>query len=269
MKKNPAVNATKKSPSVSETGHAKNVATFQDLISFCEGYGTKYNPSKEALKVANLKATETQAKEILQQVKTSKTSFDNATNSRVLAFENLKPLSTRVINALSSSGATALTIADANTIHRKIQGSKSASAKAASRLATATQNNQADAASPTATSKTISSSQLSYDSQIDHVKKLIEVLTQEPAYNPNEEDLKTNTLQAKLVTLDTTNLNLINSYTNWSNARIERNNILYDSTTGLIKIAAEVKKYVLSVFDATSPQYRQVSGLKFTKSKAK
>lgn len=37
-----------------ETGHAKNVANFQDLISFCEGYGATYNPSKEALKIPQL-----------------------------------------------------------------------------------------------------------------------------------------------------------------------------------------------------------------------
>ncbi len=41
-------------PSTSETGHAKNVANFETLISFCTGYGTTYNPSRDALKVANL-----------------------------------------------------------------------------------------------------------------------------------------------------------------------------------------------------------------------
>ena len=35
-------------PSTSETGHAKNVANFEDLISFCNGYGATYNPSKDA-----------------------------------------------------------------------------------------------------------------------------------------------------------------------------------------------------------------------------
>ncbi len=36
--------------STTETGHAKNVATFEDLISFCTGYGATHNPSKAALK---------------------------------------------------------------------------------------------------------------------------------------------------------------------------------------------------------------------------
>lgn len=48
-------------PSTSETGHAKNVANFQDLISFCTGYGATYNPSKAALSVANLQAQLTAA----------------------------------------------------------------------------------------------------------------------------------------------------------------------------------------------------------------
>jgi hypothetical protein len=40
--------------STSETGHAKNVANFEDLISFCNGYGVSYNPSKAILQIGNL-----------------------------------------------------------------------------------------------------------------------------------------------------------------------------------------------------------------------
>lgn len=32
--------------STSETGHAKNVANLQDLISFVTGYGATYNPTR-------------------------------------------------------------------------------------------------------------------------------------------------------------------------------------------------------------------------------
>ena len=40
--------------STSETGHAKNVANFQDLIEFVTGYGATYNPSKNSLKLPQL-----------------------------------------------------------------------------------------------------------------------------------------------------------------------------------------------------------------------
>jgi hypothetical protein len=35
--------------SKSEVGHARNVANFQDLIAFVNGYGATYDPSKTVL----------------------------------------------------------------------------------------------------------------------------------------------------------------------------------------------------------------------------
>ena len=63
--------------------------------------------------------------------------------------------------------------------------------------------------------------------------------------------------------MKSTNTDLINAYTNWSNSRIQRDTILYNPLTGLVQTALEVKKYVKSVFGATSPQYKQVSSLVF------
>jgi len=34
--------------STSETGHSKNVATFEKLVSIITGFGAVYNPSKES-----------------------------------------------------------------------------------------------------------------------------------------------------------------------------------------------------------------------------
>lgn len=244
-------------PSTSETGHAKNVASFEDLISFCNGYGAPYNPSKAALTIAELTTLQTNAKASLQQAKTTKTSFDNATNARQLAFKDLKPLATKVVNALAVSGATALAIADAKTINRKIQGAKANGG-------TKTPTIPADPNAPAPTDKTISTSQQSYDSLIDHFTKLIEAVSQDANYNPNETELKVATLQTKLDSLKTSNTDIVNTYTVWSNARINRNTILYNPVTGLVQTALEVKKYVKSVFGAGSPQFKQVSGLEFT-----
>ncbi len=244
-------------PGTSETGNAKNVANFEDLISFCNGYGATYNPSKDALTIAKLQDLQTQAKASLQQVKTTKTGFDNATNSRQLAFKDLKPLATRVVNALSVSGASALAVADAKTINRKIQGAKANGG-------TKTPTTTADPNASTPTDKTISTSQQSYDSLIDHFTKLIETVSQDANYKPNETELKVATLQTKLDSLKASNTDLVNAFTNWSNARINRNTTLYNPLTGLVQTALDTKKYVKSVFGASSPQFKQVSGLEFT-----
>ena len=82
--------------STSETGHAKNVANFESLISFCTGNGTAYNPSKNGIKIAAMNTLLTSARTSLQTVKTTKTAYDNSTNTRENAFASLKKLSTRV-----------------------------------------------------------------------------------------------------------------------------------------------------------------------------
>ncbi len=41
--------------STTETGNAKNVANFEDMISFVTGYGVTYNPSKNSIKLPQLR----------------------------------------------------------------------------------------------------------------------------------------------------------------------------------------------------------------------
>ena len=49
-----------------------------------------------------------------------------------------------------------------------------------------------------------------------------------------------------------------------NNKLIERDQILYADGTGLYTIAQNVKKYVKSLYGATSPEYKNVSGIEFT-----
>lgn len=60
------------------------------------------------------------------------------------------------------------------------------------------------------------------------------------------------------------NAQVVNTTTQLSNARIARNEILYKLDTGLTDTALAVKNYIKALFGATSPQYKQVSSLKFT-----
>ena len=55
----------------SETGHAKNVANFQDLIEFVTGYGATYNPSKSTLQLPQLNALKATAEGNLADVITN------------------------------------------------------------------------------------------------------------------------------------------------------------------------------------------------------
>ena len=238
--------------SVSETGHAKNVANLQDLISFVTGYGATYNPTKNALKLPQLNALATASQASLADVVTKNTAYNNKVNERVVAFSNLKALSTRLINALQTTDATTQKVADAKAFNKKLHGVR---AKAVT--------TPPDPNTPAPT--TISTSQQSYDQQIQHLAGIISVLQTEPSYAPNENDLKIVTLTAKQADLTAKNNAVATAYTNVSNSRIARDTNLYATTTGLFDIATEVKKYVKSVYGATSPQFAQIKGIEFTK----
>ena len=240
--------------STSEVGHAKNVANFQDLIEFVTGYGATYNPSKSSLKLAQLVALKATAEAKLTDVISKNTNYNNKVNERMVAFSNLKSLSTRLVNALQTTDATTATINDAKTFNRKMQGKK------ASATQTPTDPN---APAPA----TISTSQQSYDQLIQHLTGLKSVLEEEPSYTPNETELQVATIDAKIADLTAKNTAVSTAYTNISNSRISRNETLYTSDNGIFETASEVKKYIKSVFGASSPQYNQVSGIKFSKPK--
>ena len=238
--------------SISETGHAKNVANFEDLISFCQGFGASYNPVRDNLKIAQLQTMKSSVEDIMNTARTSKTAFDIATNNRRLAFEDLKTFSTKVLNAFIVSGADKLAIDDLKGINKKIQG-------------TGKKKNTAPTTPTTEepTPKSISTSQQSYDRQIDHLANLIQVLELNTIYNPNENELKLQAIKDKLTDLKSKITNHINAYTQYSNAISERNKMLYDPITGLVQTAKEIKQYVKSIFGATSSQFRQISGIEF------
>lgn len=242
-------------PSTSETGHAKNIANFQDLIAFVTGYGTTYNPSKNALKLPQLNALLTISQTKLADVITKNTAYNNSVNDRMLAFDGLKALSTRLVNALETTDAPKEKVSDAKGFNRKLQG------KRASTPATPTDPN-------TPAPATISASQQSYDQQIQHFAGLISVLESETSYTPNETELQIATLTAKQADLVAKNNAVSIAYTGISNSRINRNKTLYEDGTGLVSVATEVKKYIKSVFGASSPEFAQVKGIEFKKVRA-
>jgi hypothetical protein len=250
----------------SEVGHAKNAANFEDLISYCTGYGITYNPVLNAIKIANMNTLKTSANTSIASVSTNFTTFKNATNSREIVFLPLKKLATRIISALKACGVPAQTVKDANTINHKLQGKR---AKPLVVVENNNQNKMIDPNNPPPVDlpKNISVSQQSYDSQIEFFGKLIDLLTATPAYNPNEVDLKLPALNTMLTNMKTTNTAVITATTNFSNTRIARTKLLYLPVTGLVDVAGECKSYVKSVFGATSLEYKQVSKISFKKLK--
>lgn len=238
--------------SSAETGHAKNLANFQTLIQFVSGYGTTYNPTKDTLKIPQLNLIASNAHAKLSDVIQKNSEYNNTVNNRVIAFQNLRTLSTRLVNALQATHASKETIKDAKGYNRKLQGKKALSAAVVSDL---------DTPAPVK----ISTSQQSFDMQIQHFNALITVLQSEISYKPNETELKISNLTAKQSFLELKNKEVSLAYVNVSNSRIMRDRTLYGSEIGLVDVATEVKKYVKSVYGAKSPEFEMIKGIRFRK----
>ena len=237
-------------PSTSEVGHAKNVANFTDLIAYCNAYGATYNPSHAPLQLAALNTLLTSAQNQLTNVTTAKNAFDTATGNRQLAFQPLRSLATKIFNFVAVTDANEQTIADAKTINNKLQGKRATKPTP-----------------PNAGGTEISVSRQSYDMLTENFAALIDLISSIPSYTPNETELTVPSLTAFHANMQTENNNVLNAEVAYSNARIARDTVLYDESTGLVNIASDVKKYVKAIYGATSPQYKQISGIKFTKSK--
>jgi hypothetical protein len=234
--------------SKSETGHAKNVANFYSLISFVVGYGTDYNPSKPTLPPAVLSAKHTEADNAVKAVNTAVQPHTAAVNARQASFKPINKLATRIINALDVAVDDDAIVKDARTIVNKLMGNRK-TPKPVDPI--------------TGTEKAYSASQRSFDMRVDHFHKLVQLVKATPDYGPNETELQVATLEALHASLEASNNAVKDAYTDITNARDHRDTVLYKAPTGLVDVAADVKKYVKSAFGADSQRFKQVSGLQF------
>lgn len=238
-----------------ETGHARNVSNFEFLIVFLESLGEKYNPSKELISLSNVKSVFANSRSALTAVKLAESNYAIAVDARSSAFALVQPLITRVKNSLKASNTSTLTDESVETIFRKVQGKRSTPKLSEEEIGKLKEEGKI------VTQNSIT--QLSYDRIIDNFDKLIILLETIPEYAPNEVDLKTESLRAFHTNLNENNAAVTLVVMQLENARINRNDVMYRPITGLTDIAADIKSYIKSLFGATSPFYKQISGVNF------
>ncbi|MCC6180833.1 MAG: hypothetical protein IT237_03265 [Bacteroidia bacterium] len=248
-----------------ETGHAKNVANLLRLNQLIATFGANYNPSNNAIKATALATLYTNANTKLSDVNNNFTTWKNATNARELAFDPLRKEVTQLLGALQSTGATQQTIDDLAFQVNKFRTSGSKLTKADSGIVDTTPAEKVVAPTDPIETKTISTSQQSYDNQLQHFQKIILILQSVPAYNPNEVPFKVATLQTQLTNLSNINNAANTSYANLKNARIQRNLFFYAKDTGLLDLVKQTKAYIKSLYGSKSQQYIAANAIKFTR----
>ena len=239
-------------PSKSEVGHAKNVANLQKLIEQVKVY-TLYNPPIDNIKIANLQTLYSTASSKLNEVEDKRNANKSAITLRQSTFENLKSTCTKIINHIGILGLPQGTIDQAKSLNRTIQGGQ--------------KKETAPAGEGKEAPKTVSTSRQSYTQQAENFGILLQLLGTIPTYAPNENDLMVTNLNTYKESLMSTTQSVDQTEAELNNKLIERDQILYTDGTGLYTIAQNVKKYVKSLYGATSPEYKNVSSIEFTSRK--
>jgi hypothetical protein len=275
---------------MTETGHAKNIANFSQVISIVTGLGPVYNPGNAAIQLPQLEQKRTDIRAAFEAVAPLEATEILAVNERMAVFEPLARLVTRVSSAAAVGVNDELFSNDLRTLARKLQGRR-ATPKAVPAMPAGTaepvvpagfespafengeaalpENGQTPGSAPPvqleAPKKNISASQMSYDNRLAHFAEFITLLETTGGYAPNETELRTETLRTLLADMETGNASVVNTGVAARNARIERDRVLYNDADGIIVLVNLVKKYIKSVLGPESPQYRQLTKLKFRK----
>ena len=271
--------------SKSEVGHALNAANLERLILTCQLLGANYNPVSRQLQIGNLMQLLTDSRNAIDQVTNYLNAHKNAVNNRQENFATLKSLGTRIIGALISGGASLATIKDAKAINAKLQGkgknvprppkakvedansneeTNNSNVETPNSNAETNNSNAEDTKSDGKKKRVISSVQQSYAQIVAHFAQLVNFLQQTPGYNPNETDLQVSNLLRVANTLQAENSAVTLAEIGLKNARILRDDILYNPQTGVVATALLVKEYCKSVLSTKSPLYKEVNKIRFS-----
>jgi hypothetical protein len=243
----------------SETGHAKNVANFEELVTYAQSYNGEYNPSRESIKVETLQNLLANGKQRMADYNIALSPYKIAAAERETAFEPLSKFTTRLVNSLKATDTSAQMDNIVQSIARKIKGERVAPKK---EVVAVQQGETTDVGE-----KEISTAQTSYDNRLENFSKLFVQLQNIPQFQPNEVELQPQTIKAFYDNMVEKNNAARRTAVALSNARIARNKVLYEPITGMIDIAFDTKVYIKSLYGAISPQYKQVGGIQFKSNK--
>ncbi len=231
----------------------KTAAAFEEFIGICSGYGGTYNPGSPNLQLSALNELAGKSRQALEDMNVTKSAMNLATNNREIAFAGLRKLASSITFALAASGASEQTMNDARAIIRQMTSHRKNRAPIAS----------GESAAPAVKGRSLS--QLGFESKTDHLARLVQLLRDEPLYQPTEFHLSLKGLEEFLSKLRGLNVTVNEAKVTFRNSRIALIQLYYADAHSMVDIARAGKMYVRSVFGLNSMEYQQVKRLKFTK----
>jgi hypothetical protein len=238
-----------------KTNPKKVVAAFDKVLGNCNALGEMYKPSKESLKVAALTSLPTSAQESLKAVDNAQADLITAINARQKVFGPLASIGTRILNSIQVTDASQQLIADI-----KLYRDKFRTARRSTKAKKAEPGDSSKVQPIPADSSRRQLSHLDFESKIRNFGMMIELLKKGGTYSPNETDLSIAGLTAYHDMLVEHNKAVLDAKVRLSRARLAKTELMFGEN-GVNKTRIAVKKYILSVFGATHPEYIAVRSI--------
>lgn len=234
-----------------ETGDMKFLGNFRKLIDMVKSEPT-WKPTNPLLDPKNMEIQYAAALSIVEDLPVKLAPLKVAINNRDAGYEAMDQTIRDSRRILKSTGASQALIDDANTYARKALGERK---KKKPIDDPETPANEAEAAH--------SASQLSYDNKLASYRSYIQILINEPLYNPNETYCQTTEMTKAANNLETLNDSISTISVPVRNVRVQRDDAMYLATNSIFAVQSLAKKYAPVAFKNQPAKLEALRNLKF------
>jgi hypothetical protein len=229
----------------------KTVGSYEGFVELCSGY-RGYNPGSPNLTVSALRELSGKARASIEAFNVAKSEMNRVTNDREIAFDSLPKLVSGISFALAASGASEQTMKDVRAFLRQMSSRKKSRDPIPSGQSTEPESNRPF-------------SQRGYEAMTNHVAQLVQLVSLEPKYQPNEAHLTVAGLQETVSKLRSLNKAVMDARATLSHTRLALHQVFYGEVNSVVTTARAAKKYLRSVYGLNSNEYSQVRKIKFQK----
>lgn len=239
----------------SQSSFAVNLDRYQILVTAVKGLGQAYAPAAAHISLAEIEKQLTAAQQAATDFNAKHAAWRKATDDRRNGFKPVRKYGTRMFRAFKTMVKDQEAVLTLEASKKKLDGTRIG--KLSEGLLKSMGN---DVQQPNG-----SVAQTGYTDLVNTLEQMQQLAALHTDYAPNEADLKIAGMSKLITDLRAANLAAVVSRNNLQLARQERNEIHCTGTVSIWQTARDVKDYILSLYGSNSPEYKQISGLRFKK----
>lgn len=235
--------------STSQTGHDINMANYRELITRCTYFGTGYDPANPDLTLVASNAFAAECQSVLNDLTNALPVLTDEMGQRRAKMKNVMVTLPRIVAAHAASSTN-------EALKTKVKGHvRDMRGKRAKDLPKGGNGEP--------TEEQVSAVNVGYENRTADFASVVATLNADDEYMTNKADLTKAALATRLADLQDANGKVRNAQMPVDNARIARNTKFYTGPKNMVDRALMMKQEVKSTYGVKSPEYKQVSGLKF------